>query len=68
MAVDRGDSATSDIAGRLGKPPSHVGVYRSRLIRAGVIAGAGHGRVRFTHQALRRWLRSRDADADSADV
>lgn len=68
MAVDRGDSATADIAGRLGKPPSHVGMYRSRLIRAGVIAGSGHGRVRFTHEALRRWLRSRDADADSADV
>lgn len=60
MARDRGDSTTSDIAARLEKPPSHIGVYRSRLIRAGVIISSGHGRLRFTHEALHSWLRSRD--------
>lgn len=67
MARDSGDSSTSDIATRLAKPPPHVGVYRSRLIRAGVIISAGHGRVRFTHEALRTWLRSRGGDAGPAD-
>lgn len=57
MARDRGDSSTSDIAARLEKPSSHVSMYRSRLIRAGVIVSSGFGRVRFAHDALRRWLR-----------
>ena len=57
MARDESDSKTSDIAARLDKPPSHVGMYRARLIRAGVVISTGHGRIRFTHEALRNWLR-----------
>ena len=67
MARDRGDTSTSDIAARLEKSPSHVGVYRSRLIRAGIIISSGHGRVRFTHEALRNWLRSRDEGGGLTD-
>lgn len=60
MARDSGDSRTADIASRLRASSSHVGVYRSRLIRAGVIRSPRRGRVRFTHEALRRWLQGRD--------
>ena len=58
MAGDDGDSKSSDIAARLDKPPSHISVYRARLMQAGVIASSGHGRIRFIHEALRNWLRS----------
>ena len=64
MAVDDGESRVADIAARLGKLPTHVGVYRARLIRAGVIASSGHGRVRFVHEALRQWLRPPGAGRD----
>ena len=60
MADDDGDSKTSDIAARLNKPSSHAGVYRARLIRAGVISSSGHGKLRFTHETLRNWLRKRN--------
>ncbi|MDE0268233.1 MAG: ATP-binding protein [Acidimicrobiaceae bacterium] len=56
MAQDSGDSSISNIAARLRKSSSHVGVYRSRLIRAGVIRCTRRGHVRFTHESMRQWL------------
>ena len=68
MAVDDDESRVSDIAARLEKPPTHVGVYRARLIRSGAIASSGHGRVRFVHEALRNWLRQRGVEAGLGPV
>ena len=65
MARDSADSSTADITARLQASPSHVGVYRSRLIRAGVIRSPRHGRVRFTHEALRRWLQERSSQYEN---
>ena len=61
MAIDEGDSATSDIAARLDRSTGYTSTYRSRLIRAGLIRSTGHGRVGFVHRITRTWLRSGEA-------
>jgi len=61
MARDEGTSKMSEIEERLGRDPKYAYVYRSRLIRAGVIRRAGRGRVDFVLPSLREYLRSHGA-------
>lgn len=65
MAEDDGPSTTADIATRLGETRNYVGVYRSRLIDAGVIFASGHGRVDFAIPYLRGYLREHAASLHS---
>lgn len=58
MTADHGESKLADIADRLGVTTSYAGVYRQRLLRAGVIAATGKGRIAFTHPATRDWILS----------
>ena len=58
MAQDDGESRLADVAGRLGVDVSYAGVYRQRLIRAGMIASTGWGRIDLAHHAAREWLRA----------
>ena len=60
MAIDDRPSRTSDIAARLGVSSAHVGTYRHRLIRSGMVAAAGHGRLDFALDATRDWIRGLD--------
>ncbi len=60
MALDDGMSRTTDIAARLGVSSEYVGVYRSRLIKSGMVAPAGHGRLDFALSAARQWIRGLD--------
>ena len=64
MAQDDGDSELTDIADRLGVTTSYAGVYRHRLLRAGMILPAGRGRVSLAHHAARDWLRQLAAAED----
>ena len=57
MALDDGPSRLQAIAGRLGKAPNYVSVYRARLIEGGLIAAAGRGKVDFAIPFLREYLR-----------
>jgi len=57
MASDDGPSKTGQVAGRMGVTPQYAGVYRGRLIEAGVIRALGYGRVEFTLPGLRDYLR-----------
>ena len=58
MSADDADSEINTIAARIGRSPNYAQSYRRRLIDAGAIEPAGRGKVRFTHQSLRPWLRS----------
>jgi len=58
MAVDDGESRLADVAARLDVGTKYAGVYRRRLIDAGMIIPTGKGRIDFTHHATREWLRS----------
>ena len=60
MALDDGVSRTADIAARLGVSSEYVGVYRSRLMKSGMVAAAGHGRLDFALGATRQWIRGLD--------
>ena len=60
MAMDDGPSRTSDIAARLGVSGEDGGVYRRRLMKAGMVAAAGHGRLDFALDAARQWIRGSD--------
>ena len=60
MALDDGPSRTSDIAARLGVSREYVGVYRRRLMKAGMVAAAGHGRLDFALGPAREWIRGLD--------
>ena len=60
IAQDDGESKLADIADRLGVTANYAGVYRHRLIRAGMIRPAGRGRVTLAHHAARDWLREQD--------
>lgn len=65
MARDEGESRLADIAERLGVTTSYASVYRSRLIRAGMIRPAGKGQVALAHHAARDWLREQAAPGDA---
>ncbi len=56
MAEDAEESRVADVADRLGKSLGYAGVYRSRLIRAGMITPVRKGWVAFAHHATRDWL------------
>ncbi|MGY2744540.1 ATP-binding protein [Pseudarthrobacter sp. O4] len=58
MAEDDGPSASGDIGQRLGARTNLVANYRTRLLAAGLIESAGHGKVDFAIPGLRRHLRS----------
>ena len=61
MAADDGPSAIADIAARMGQSTKYAGVYRKRLMDAGVIRPAGRGRVRFAVPHLAEYLRNHAA-------
>lgn len=61
MARDDGESRLTDIAARLDVDIKYAGVYRHRLINAGMIAATGKGRIDFAHHATRDWLRNEAA-------
>ena len=56
MAQDKTVSHVADIAERLGKDGNYVNYYRRRLLRTGVVAAEGRGRLRFAHPVMRDWL------------
>ena len=58
MAHDDGESRLAEVAERLGVDTSYAGVYRHRLIRAGMIVSTGRGRIDLAHHAAREWLRA----------
>ena len=57
MASDEEDSKLADVAARLGVGVNYAGVYRRRLINAGMIISSGKGRITLTHHAARGWIR-----------
>lgn len=61
MATDNGPSKMADIGNRMSADANYVSQYRLRLIAAGLIEPAGHGRVTFTLPHLRNWLRDHAA-------
>lgn len=61
MARDNGVSKLGEIASRLEVDVKYAGVYRQRLIKAGMVVAAGKGRVGFAHPATRDWIRSEAA-------
>lgn len=60
MAESKVDQPTSrEVRARLGISSSQVVAYRRRLERAGLVAGAGRGLMRFVHPMLREWVSER---------
>ena len=57
LAADDGESRLADIAQRLGVDVNYAGVYRQRLLRAGMIVTTQRGRVDLAHGAARSWIR-----------
>lgn len=57
MAVDDGPTKTADLAQRMKKEPGYVGVYRARLLAAGMIESVAFGLVDFAIPYLRDYLR-----------
>ena len=66
MARDDGESRLADVADRLGVDTNYAGVYRHRLIRAGMIVATGRGRIDLAHHAARGWLRHKARSGDAA--
>lgn len=62
MAADDGESHLADIARRLGVDVNYAGVYRQRLIRAGMIVATARGRIDLAHHAARTWIRDMPLD------
>ena len=58
MAEDDGPSIAGDIGRRIGAKTNLVANYRSRLLAAGLIESAGHGKVDFAIPGLRQHLRA----------
>ncbi len=65
MAEDDGPSRMNSIAARLGKTPQYAGVYRNRLVEAGIIRSASYGKVTFAIPHLRQYLRAHTEVEDS---
>lgn len=57
MSEDEGPSRIADIARRLGETTKYAGVYRRRLLDAGIIVDAGRGLTDFAVPHLREYLR-----------
>lgn len=62
MAVDDGTSTAANIVRRTGSRPTLVAKYRTRLLAAGLIESAGHGKVDFAIPGLRQYLRKNPLD------
>jgi hypothetical protein len=58
MADDDGPSTAADIGRRIKAKTNLVANYRSRLLAAGLIEAAGHGKVDFAIPGLRQHLRA----------
>lgn len=58
VARDDGESRLATVADRLGVDVGYAGVYRQRLIRAGMIVATGRGRIDLAHHAAREWIRT----------
>ncbi|AXJ11155.1 ATP-binding protein [Arthrobacter sp. PM3] len=58
MAEDDGPAVAGDIGRRIGARPNLVANYRARLLAAGLIEPAGHGKVDFAIPGLRQHLRA----------
>lgn len=67
MAQDEGESSTSAIADRLGETPVYAGVYRQRLMAAGVIHATRRGYVDFSIPYMREYLRDHAARSEMAE-
>jgi hypothetical protein len=63
MAEDEGASRLADIADRLGENTKYAGVYRRRLLDAGVVVEAGRGLLDFAVPHLRQYLREHAASS-----
>lgn len=61
MSEDDGVSKLSVIAQRLGETTKYAGVYRRRLLDAGVVVDAGRGLLDFAVPHLRQYLREHAA-------
>ena len=60
MAESEADQSTSgEVRAKLGVSSSQVAAYRERLERAGLVARAGRGLMRFVHPMLREWVSER---------
>lgn len=69
MAANDGPTAVSELRAGLGVNPQYLNVYRQRLIDAGMIIPAGHGKVDIAMPYLREYLRDHvvsDATTDRA--
>jgi hypothetical protein len=60
MAEDDGPTQVADLPDRLGVKPNYLSVYRSRLLRSGMIMSPRRGQLDFAHHATRQWLRDGD--------
>lgn len=60
MAQDDDPSVSADIAARLGVSKGYVSVYGRRLMKSGMVAPAGRGRLDFALSAARQWIRGLD--------
>ena len=71
MAQDTESSHLDEIAARLGVSKGYAGVYRSRLIKAGMITPVRKGWIAYAHHATREWIRqqrSRPVGAGGTDT
>lgn len=59
MLEDEGGSSLKDIGRRLGKPSGHVGTYKERLLKAGVIDETDRNAVGFSLPGFKRFLANR---------
>lgn len=59
MLQDEGGSQLVDIRTRLGKPSGHVGTYRERLLKAGVIDEVDRGVIAFALPGFEAFLREK---------
>ena len=61
MSMDEGPSQISQIAERMGENLKAAGVYRRRLLDAGIIRSAGYGKIEFALPYLAEHLRNHAA-------
>ena len=54
---DEVDVPVREISRMTGQTPNSTNLYRSRLIKAGVIRASGRGKITIVHTAMRRWIR-----------
>ncbi|MEC3851047.1 ATP-binding protein [Paenarthrobacter ureafaciens] len=62
MAQDDGPSIAGDLGERLKAKTNLVANYRSRLLAAGLVEPAGHGKIDFAIPGLRQYLRNLNTD------